>query len=289
MYELWDVAKGEAIRRHDVVFWEDKLGSDLLKAHALPHGTEIPPIAQQYVDSLPVISPPSAQLPPHLPLKQLPAQQSVTSLPSQRPTPAGAVFEKWSIDQMQQKYNKPKVDTLLKPSLSNALVMHHAPVLTKDLMHHTSVPFSPVASIRTIPTTPVGIAPAEWTAWHNLLFPSEDLLDSCVTDQLLVTSLAALDDVILSDSDELPRPVIKRPRFSRDASPSPLPRNFREASRSKDWVGWHAAMKSELQKLAAIDAWELVDLPPGKSAIGNRWVFTLKNTIKRGGKLLHKA
>ena len=88
MYELWDVQKGEAIRRRDVIFWEAQLGSDLLKSFALPHGLEILPLAQQYVTSYqaqnPTVGPTvvsTVSPTPHLPLKQLPVQQTVTSLP----------------------------------------------------------------------------------------------------------------------------------------------------------------------------------------------------------------
>ena len=45
MYELWDITKGEGIRRRDVIFWEDILASSCLRAHALPRGMEFLPIA----------------------------------------------------------------------------------------------------------------------------------------------------------------------------------------------------------------------------------------------------
>ena len=264
MYELWDIQKGEAIRRRDVVFWEDKLGNDLLMAHALPHGTEILPIAQQYVESVPIIP---SQLPvpqAYVPLKQLPSQQSVTSLPSQQPTPAGAVFENWTIDQMKLKYDKEKATPLLKPTLSStALMMQH---------------------------TPIGISSSEWATWKDLFFTTDSDADvNCSSDPFSLLSAPNLDDVILSDNDALPRPKIPKPRFSRDASAPSIPRNNYEATKSKDCIGWHTAMKTELKKLTDMNAWILVDLPPGKSAIGNRWVFSLKNSIKQDGRLLQKA
>ena len=36
------------------------------------------------------------------------------------------------------------------------------------------------------------------------------------------------------------------------------------------------AMRDELDSMAKNDVWELVDLPPGCKAIGNKWVFKVK-------------
>ncbi|KAL0355969.1 UNVERIFIED_CONTAM: hypothetical protein Sradi_4043800 [Sesamum radiatum] len=51
------------------------------------------------------------------------------------------------------------------------------------------------------------------------------------------------------------------------------PRNYLEARKDAKWVG---AMFEELTALDKNDTWELVPLPPGKKAIGCRWVFKLK-------------
>lgn len=256
LYELWDIKKGEAIRRRDVVFWEDKLGSELLQAHALPHGIEILPIAHQYVDShvSPLNPLPTQQQQPYLPLKQLPSQQSVTSLPSQRPTPVGTVFENWDPARVKEKFY-----SLPKPSLpQNALLMH---------------------------SIPAGISAKEWDVWKNLLSPEGAELD----DPILLASIAELNEIVLTDEDSSGRLLSKRQRLSRDIPTPSLPRNFREATRSGDWVAWQNAMKDELQKLSDMGAWELVPLPPGKTAIGNRWVYSLKGGAKRDGKQLQKA
>ncbi|KAL0344878.1 UNVERIFIED_CONTAM: Retrovirus-related Pol polyprotein from transposon RE1 [Sesamum radiatum] len=51
------------------------------------------------------------------------------------------------------------------------------------------------------------------------------------------------------------------------------PRSYPEASKDARWV---AAMNDELSALDKNETWELVPLPPGKRAIGSKWVFKLK-------------
>lgn len=86
MYELWDIKRGEAIRRQDVIFWENRLGSKTLRRFALPKSIEILPVARQYNESYtkkyPLVNDPVREQ-PNLPLKQLLAKQTITSLPVQ--------------------------------------------------------------------------------------------------------------------------------------------------------------------------------------------------------------
>ncbi|MCO5596315.1 hypothetical protein L7F22_050376 [Adiantum nelumboides] len=51
------------------------------------------------------------------------------------------------------------------------------------------------------------------------------------------------------------------------------PLSFDEAQNSKNWM---AAMQSEFDALIENDTWTLCDLPPGKKAIGTKWVYKLK-------------
>ncbi|GFZ14662.1 hypothetical protein Acr_24g0008520 [Actinidia rufa] len=51
------------------------------------------------------------------------------------------------------------------------------------------------------------------------------------------------------------------------------PRSYREASTNPLW---QQAMTEELQALDRTHTWDLVDLPPGKSIIGCRWVYKIK-------------
>ncbi|CAM8998803.1 unnamed protein product [Rhodiola kirilowii] len=60
------------------------------------------------------------------------------------------------------------------------------------------------------------------------------------------------------------------------------PQTFAEAVRDGRW---RLAMRSEIDALVLNHTWDLVDLPPGKKAIGCRWVYTIKfhsdGTIER--------
>ncbi len=41
---------------------------------------------------------------------------------------------------------------------------------------------------------------------------------------------------------------------------------------------WREALQVEIQKLQALDCWDIVDLPAGKSTVGCREVYALKMT-----------
>ena len=47
---------------------------------------------------------------------------------------------------------------------------------------------------------------------------------------------------------------------------------------AKEDPKWKAAMHEELRALDKNRTWEIVPLPPGKKAVGCKWVFTVKQT-----------
>ena len=52
--------------------------------------------------------------------------------------------------------------------------------------------------------------------------------------------------------------------------------SYVEAIESPNHQEWMDAMRDELDSMARNEVWELVDLPPGRKAIGNKWVFKVK-------------
>lgn len=56
------------------------------------------------------------------------------------------------------------------------------------------------------------------------------------------------------------------------------PRLFKDVIKH---VRWRKAMREEINALENNDTWEIIDLPPGKKAIGCQWVYKIK--IKSDG------
>lgn len=54
------------------------------------------------------------------------------------------------------------------------------------------------------------------------------------------------------------------------------PTSFKEAMSSPHSVEWMEAMKDEMDSMSTNEVWELVDLPPKRRSIGNKWVFKVK-------------
>ena len=54
------------------------------------------------------------------------------------------------------------------------------------------------------------------------------------------------------------------------------PSSYIQAMKSEEAAEWKAACKSEMDSLAKNGSWDLVELPKGRKAIPNRWVFRTK-------------
>ncbi|KXJ71119.1 hypothetical protein RP20_CCG021438 [Aedes albopictus] len=64
---------------------------------------------------------------------------------------------------------------------------------------------------------------------------------------------------------------------SKFACPQPVePRSYKEATTGAESAKWIAAMKDELVSHEENKTWNLVKLPPGKKAIGCRWIYKRK-------------
>src|SRR3954466_702460 len=66
------------------------------------------------------------------------------------------------------------------------------------------------------------------------------------------------------------------------------PTNYEEAMVSPDSAKWLEAMKSEMGSMYENKVWTLVDLPEGRQAIENKWIFK-KNTDADGNVTVYKA
>ncbi|KAH9802505.1 Integrase catalytic domain-containing protein [Citrus sinensis] len=62
----------------------------------------------------------------------------------------------------------------------------------------------------------------------------------------------------------------------KDVIDDDIPNTFGEALRSIKSDQWKLAMEEEMKSLHQNQTWELVKLPKGKRAIGNKWVYTKK-------------
>ena len=54
------------------------------------------------------------------------------------------------------------------------------------------------------------------------------------------------------------------------------PRTVQEALSSSASDKWMKAMDDEMESMRTNQVWDLVDLPPGRKAIGNKWVLKIK-------------
>lgn len=79
------------------------------------------------------------------------------------------------------------------------------------------------------------------------------------------------------------RELIRKPIRYRDEPEQPkvmmlreVPKDYDEAMESSDAENWKAAMDEEMHSHHKFCTWKLTDLPTGRKAIGNRWVFAIK-------------
>jgi len=94
-----------------------------------------------------------------------------------------------------------------------------------------------------------------------------------------------------SDDDEFVTPVAG-PSLSSLLAAAPTsadPVSLREARASPNAAEWDDACRYELAMLEGMGTWSLVDLPPGRSAIPNKWVFKLKNDGRFRARLVAKG
>src|SRR6266436_6182710 len=59
-------------------------------------------------------------------------------------------------------------------------------------------------------------------------------------------------------------------------SPFDFPQSLKEAKELPEWPEWEKAIQSKLNMLCEKGTWKMAELPEGRKAIGNQWVFTKK-------------
>lgn len=89
----------------------------------------------------------------------------------------------------------------------------------------------------------------------------------------------------LDDYEELEhKSLVAQAMVSAEEALSEEPSTVKQAQARPDWPDWLLAIETELANHDANNTWEVTTLPPGRKAIGSRWVFK----VKRGpdGKVL---
>lgn len=66
------------------------------------------------------------------------------------------------------------------------------------------------------------------------------------------------------------------------------PKTYKQAIKSPDSEKWVSAMEDELNSIEDNKIWSVVDLPPGRTAIGSKWVYKIK-TDSEGNVARYKA
>ncbi|KAJ3479322.1 hypothetical protein NLI96_g9143 [Meripilus lineatus] len=66
------------------------------------------------------------------------------------------------------------------------------------------------------------------------------------------------------------------------------PISLADTKSRSDWQDWFKAMETEVDQLHQLKTYTIEDLPPGRKAVGCRWVFTLKRDAN-GNVIKHKA
>ena len=61
------------------------------------------------------------------------------------------------------------------------------------------------------------------------------------------------------------------------------PTTYNEALKRSDHENWLQAMRTEVGLIKEMKVWELVEPPPGRKLIGNRWVPKFKTNDQKGG------
>jgi hypothetical protein len=91
-----------------------------------------------------------------------------------------------------------------------------------------------------------------------------------------------IESVYSEDDEHLSLPQALERAFAA-RSDEPEPRTLRDALKRLDADLWYQAAVKEMEAHIENGTWELVKLPPGRKAIGSRWVFKVNVTDTLSG------
>ena len=285
LFELWDVDKSVVLRKRDVVFWEHELGHPRLTS-PLPHGVSILlAVASELVQAvapLQDVSRPIQSSAPSVPMPLLPrtGRQSIESLPTQ---PTIQQRAQSGTLQFVAEPLPPDIATKvanIRPASSQPRTFQFVNSSAHDLRYmDASLPVDDIAAYLAVDGVAASFSVEDVTS-HYLHFI--DALD----DQYMETYskdewLEPLDTAMgIALGEFSPTEAYQIPSLSESIKPlyvphidRDLPQTYKQAMSHPRREMWKAAMDRELDALKRAGTWDIVDLPKGRRAFPNRWVF----------------
>ncbi|POV96038.1 hypothetical protein PSTT_15876 [Puccinia striiformis] len=102
---------------------------------------------------------------------------------------------------------------------------------------------------------------------------SRDLRKSDISYIVHQIELGNFTDNIASDEQEL---LVDRVLIECSFYASTVPKTFKQAEKSAEWIKWKAAIDEELQNLEGMKVWSVEVIPQGRKPLKGRWVFAEK-------------
>ena len=181
---------------------------------------------------------------------------------------------------------------------STPLVRNCSPVPSPEIAvpetvpaSHAPTPVSPVAPMSVRQRNSVRETPQIQTPRFPVLAnafvpqPEEDIFDTPVVAKPVNSNVVDERRYPLRDNrGAKPKRLDDYATYSHDvccmSAVQPVPETYRQAVESPESPQWKEAMEEEMKSLKENETFEVVSLPVGATAVGGRWVFTLKNASK---------
>lgn len=171
-----------------------------------------------------------------------------------------------------------KNETLQQPVKSDVTKLVDISTMD-DFTHVTSSSLSDKETVERNITEPMNVTPPNLDGHntgpnhHAYMEENEDGNDITLTGSENIDGPRVLRD----------RKTLRKPKRYQDEPEKPkmmmlreVPKDYDEAVKSPDAENWKAAMDEEMHSHHKFGTWKLVDLPVGRKAIGNKWVFATK-------------